>query len=224
MLAPKFPEPSPLILGGEKYEYTLNLRRIANNSINIHIFESEQTAAPLALRIIKNIKTNEIEFTLKCYPQEAKTVKDLATCISIYNDVIDGKGKIDGQELLTKILNIKKFDANIVNFWVKVMKIADELGLEFVPTNDNISKFTLLKVESIYQNLINHIPVRSIREINYLEEKEHGDEAINFSELVGKCIGLLYETVEQFDLFGNRFKLYELVGICDTVIDSIIPN
>lgn len=44
---------------------------------------------------------------------------------------------------------------------------------------------------------------------------------VNIEEMVGKCIGLTFETVEEFDFFGNHFKLYELVGISNGVIKKV---
>lgn len=37
MQAPAFPAPFPITLCGEVYEYTLNISRVANNSINVYI-------------------------------------------------------------------------------------------------------------------------------------------------------------------------------------------
>lgn len=225
MQAPKFPAPFPITLGGEVYEYTLNLSRVANNSINIHVYESDQTDAPISVRIRVNTKNNDIHFNMHCNPQAAQTVKDLAICLSIYNDFIDGKGKLNGKHLPNEKPEARKFDFNLVNFWVKVMEIANLLEVDFVPTEESISQFTAYNVERVYQNLINHTPVISLSNIDTLEENDHNDDdAVCLSELVGKCIGLTYETVEQFDFFGNRFELHELVGICNAAIENVIPN
>lgn len=225
MQAPKFPAPFPITLGGEVYEYTLNLSRVANNSINIHVYESDQTDTPISVRIRVNIKNNDIQFNMDCNPQAAQTVKDLAICLAIYNDFIDGNGKINGKYLPNEKPGTKKFDLKLVNFWVKVMEIANLLGVDFVPTEGSISQFTAYNVERVYQNLINHTPIRSLNNIDTLEENDHSDDdAVCLSELVGKCIGLAYETVEQFDFFGNRFELHELVGICNAAIESVIPK
>lgn len=224
MQAPKFPPPFPITLGGEVYEYTLNLSRVANNSINIHVYESEQTENPIWVQICKNIKNSDIQFNMNCNPQAAKTVKDLATCLAIYNDFIDGKGKINSNNLPTKKTGIKKFDLKLVNFWVKVMKIAEVLEVDFVPTEENISQFTAYNVERVYQNLINRIPVRSLGNVDSLEENKNDDGAFCISEMVGKCIGLVYEKIEHFDFFGNSFELPELVGICNAEIESVIPK
>lgn len=224
MQAPKFPAPFPITLGGEVYEYTLNLSRVANNSINIHVYESEQTEAPISVQFRINIKNNTMQFNMNCNPQAAKTVKDLATCIAIYNDYIDGKGRLNGKALSNKKQKIKKFDSKFVNFWVKVMEIANKLELNFVPTDENIDQITVYNIERVYQNLINRLPVRSLGNVDSLEENEHDDGAVCISKMVGKCIGLVYEKIEHFDFFGNRFELHELVGICDAVIGSVIPK
>lgn len=190
-----------------------------------YIYKSEQTESPISVQICENIKNSDIQFNMNCNPQAAKTVKDLATCLAIYNDFIDGKGKINGKNLPNKKTGIKKFDSKLVSFWVKVMEIANMLEVDFIPTEENISQFTVFNVERVYQNLINHTPIRSLSNIDSLEENEHNDDdAVCLSELVGKCIGLVYEKIEHFDFFGNRFELHELVGICDAVIDRVIPK
>lgn len=223
MIPPKFPDPIPVTIGGGVYEYGLILSRIANNSINTQVYESDHSNKPISVRICVNTSNNDIQFTMSCKPQIAKKVKDLAISLSIYNDFIDGKGKFNGNIIPNENPEMKKFDSNLVNFWVKVMEISNKLELEFVPSSENISELTVFNVERVYQNLINGTPVRSLKNIETLEVSEQ-DDGVCLNDLIGKCFGIAYETVEHFDFFGNRFELHELVGVCDAVIDSAISK
>ena len=220
----KFPAPSAIVLSGGGYEYSLNISRVKNNSINIQVYESEKIGNPISIHLSRNIKNNEIEFSLNCNPQAAKTVKELATCMTIYNDFIDGKGKINGRAI-PGVGYGKKIDSVLIAFWTKVMKIAIELGVDFVPTDEKISQFTVCSVERVYQNLVNHIPVRDPENVvNVLKVNEFRDASVCLDELVGTCIGFAYEAVEEFEFFGNHFKLQELVGISNAVIESVTPK
>lgn len=217
----KFPPPFAIKISGKEYECSLNFSRVANNSINIHVYETEQTGNPLSIRLCHNIKNNEIQFSMNCNPQAAKTVKELATCASIYNDFIDGRGKINGLAI-PRDEKGKKFADSFVAFWEKVMKISDKLGVEFVSTNEEIGQYMVYSVERVYQNLVNHLPTKDFENtISSLKVGERIEGDVDLDELVGKCIDFSFETVEEFDFFGNQFNLYELVGICNGVIKKV---
>lgn len=224
ILPHKFTPPTALIISGQDYEYSINVSRVANNSTNILMYESEQTGKPISIQIRKDINSDDVELCVNCNPQEAKTVKELAICVSIYNDFIDGKGKIDGINV-PKDEQSKPFDTEFVSFWVKVMKIANELGVDFIPTDENISRSKFCCVEQVYQNLVNKNPVRDCEKvINSIVMKEFSENEIVLDDLIGKSMEFYFETDEEFDFWGNRFKLHQLIGISDVIVERVAEN
>ena len=137
---------------------------------------------------------------------------------------LEGKGYLAGHELGIKPngKKIKPFDKGSIVFWKKVLEIEEYLGVSFSPPQDDVKFETMCLVETLYQNLINKMPVIDKEVINsinggfeWLKTKEE------IEEMMGKPIYLEFEAATIVELFGVELKLPALLGIFNSVFAGL---
>lgn len=114
----------------------------------------------------------------------------------------------------------KVFDKDSIAFWKKVLAIEEYLGVAFKPPLDDVEFETMCLVETLYQNLINKIPVIDKGVINTING-EFSKTKKEIDELTGKPIYFEFEATSNVELFEAKFELLALVGIFNAVFAGV---
>lgn len=216
----KFPDPFPVTLGCEKHQTTVTVKRVPNNSVSIAAFESDKNKA-IYIKYFIDLAKNAMTFSMSINTTKAKTIKDIVSVISIYNAFIEGKGTFNSIafNIHLEADQVKKIDPRMLCFWEKLLKIEAVLGVSFVPPHENIDSDSIYIVEQLYQNLINHKPVRDKDKIDSISNNwEFSNPDKDLKDLVGKSIVFQFEATENIELFGVKLQLPALVGIFNSVV------
>lgn len=218
-----FGETFKLTVGCEKYTEELIVSRMPNESIHIAKFESKKDD-PLYLQYQIDKKNETFKANISYNLKYAKTIKDVVKSVSIYNAFLKGNGYLEGQKINTNIFGNEKkmFDEKSIFFWEKVLKIEKYLKVSFTPPRDDVKSDTMCLVETLYQNLINKIPVRDKKVIEAID----GDEGSLITkeethELLEKPIYLEFETMVKEELFGVELEFPAMVGIFNAMLKKI---
>lgn len=221
---PGLPAPFEIKVGCDKYERTLKVSRVPNNSISTWAFESEKED-PLCLKYFADMETHRMTLNISLNLEKAKCVKDIVESTSIYNAYLDGKGILLGQKLYGKLKtdNAKKFNEKSILFWERVLKIEEFLEVSFIPPKDNVDSHTICLVEQLYQNLIHKIPVRDNQKINHIDgEWDFNDIGNDMRESIGKPFFFEFETMSELDLLGVKIELPSLICVFDASLQDCI--
>ena len=220
MYPQKFPEPFQIKIGCNKYERTLLVKRIPNDSVSIAAFESDKDA-PFYIQYFIDIKKQTLKLNVSFNIAKAKTIRDIVESTSIYNAFLDGKGTILGKALDVKLDSsaAKRFDDNSIVFWEKVLQVEEHLKISFIPPQKDVDFDTICLVEQLYQNLINQLPTRSSQLINSIDANWNFDSPQkSIKEIIGLPIFFEFEVISQIELFGVTMKLPSLLGIFNSVL------
>lgn len=216
----KFPGPFPVTLECKNYQTTVIVKRVPNNSVSIAAFESDKNNA-IYIKYFIDLAKNTMTFSMSINTTKTKTIKDTISVISIYNAFIEGKGTFNNIpfNISLETDNVKKIDQRTLRFWEKILKIEEVLDVSFVPPHGNIDSDSIYMVEKLYQNLINHKPVRDKDKIDSISNKwEFSNPDKDLKDLVGKSIVFQFEATENIELFGVKLELPALVGIFNSVV------
>lgn len=219
MTPPPFPKPFPLKVGCAEYERELLVTRTPNDSVNIATFESEKDA-PLWISYRVNEDKQHLSVSMSFNLANAKTIRDIVESTRIYNAYLDGKGYLCGKPLETKLCSkeTKRFKDSSAEFWEKVLKIEEHLGVAFTPPNEDVDFDTICLVEQLYQNLICMVPIRDVGKPETLDGEW---ETINEEEIkksMGNRVYFEFDATRKTELFGVKLTLYGLLGIVDAVL------
>lgn len=225
MTPPPFPKPFRLKVGGAGYERELLVTRTPNDSVNIATFESEADA-PFRICYRVDEEKHQLSVSMTFNLTYAKTIRDIVESTRIYNAYLDGRGYLCGQPLETKLCGegAKRFKDSTAEFWEKVLKIEEHLGVTFTPPNEDVDFDTICLVEQLYQNLINMVPIRDTGKPETLDGEW---ETINEEEIkksMGSRIYFEFDATMKAELFGVRFTLYGLLGIVDAVLTDFCKH
>lgn len=212
MLPPKFDEKIELKLGDGKYERMVHIIRVPNNSINVLSFESKKDE-PLKVNYSFDKSTNNITMNISFDLNLAKTIKDMVESVFIYNAFVDGKGYIGGNLLSLKINNnkCKKYDKRSAVFWEKVLKIEKELGVEFVPPQENLDYNKILEIEELYQSLVLKRPFKARTHIDTLDYKIDPNKKNEIEEYLDKTLFFQFNSIYTGSILDCEVKLQALV-------------
>lgn len=216
----KLPEPFTVKLGCPKYSKDVSIKRVPNNSVSVAAFESNKNDV-INIKYFVDIANKTIKFNMSINATQAKTFRDIVIATSIYNAFIDGEGTFNNQPFSIRLdtEKAKKFDQKTILFWEKILKIEDALGVLFVPPLENIDLNSIYLVERLFQNLINHRPVRDINKIDSIDTKwDLNNPDMDLDNLIGKAIVLQFEVTENIELFGVKLQLPALTGIFNSVV------
>ena len=209
MFPAAFPKPFSLTVGNGKYERTLRIRRVHNESINIAAFESEKENALYISYYVdekQNRMTMNVSLNLTC----AHTVRDIVEAASIYNSSLDGKALIGGKPFET---DAQGFDQSSLEFWEKVLRIEDELGVSFTPPHRDVKFDEMCVAEQLYQNLIRGLPIRDTMRIDSIDGAWNPANEKNIRKSIGQPMLFEFTAVRGIELFGVELELPCLMRI-----------
>lgn len=216
----KFPPPFRLNVGCKKYKRELLVSRVANNSVNIIEFKSDEQD-PLVIHLFINKKNSSATMNISFNLFRAKTIRDIVESTSIYNAYIAGEGTMMDESfqgvLKGKVTN--KFDDSSIAFWEKVMKIEKILNIKFSPPKENVDFETICLVEKLYQNLIRKTPTRSDYILNSLD----GNGSVMADDIKEhQMMSIFFElaSTSKFELFGVELELPTLIGLFNYAISE----
>ncbi len=223
--APPFPKPFTIQVGCEKYTRTLTVSRIANESVNVMLFESEKEA-PLYVKFQLNDITNEMTFHISYNLKFAKTIRDIVETTMICNAFCEGNGFLCGQPLESNLIGDKpqQYHKDSAMFWEKVLQIESALNLTFIPSEEDIDYETACLVEQLYQNIIKGVPTRKSEKIDSLDGKWDLTSEIDIKDSIGKPLFFEFEVTAKIELFGVEFELPSLIGVFNAVLSDYIDN
>ena len=174
----------------------------------------------LKIKYFVDYTKNTFDFKISYDLGKAKTIKDIIETTSIYNSFLNGDGMIFGERLKTQKISedIKRFDSNNLLFWKKVLAVEEKLKVRFHPNIDEINNDLINFVERIYQNLINHIPVKNYDVINSVDTQLVDNTEVHKS--IGKPLFFEFEFNYEIELFGIKIVLPGLMNIFNSIISK----
>lgn len=220
-----FPPAFSLSIGCEKAIFELTINRVANNSVDIMAFESQNDHC-LSVKYYFNPKTNSFSITINIMPKYAVTVKEIIDSIEIYNAFIDGKGIIAGTVIETKLetSEASRYDSEALEFWTKVYELENKLRVTFAPPFVDIDFEDVCNIEEIYQNIINKLPIRKNIIINSITSEWAFSKDDTANETLGKPIYFEFEGTSSFEVSGQKIELPCIVGIFNAVLSKYEKN
>lgn len=214
-----FGKPFELKIGCDEYERKLLISRVPTESTHIATFESEKEA-PLYLKYHMDEENKTLTANISYNLKYATSIRDIVESTSIYNAYLEGRGYLESVKIQVKENKKKVFDKDSIVFWKKVLAIEEYLGVAFKPPLDDVEFETMCLVETLYQNLINKIPVIDKGVINTING-EFSKTKKEIDELTGKPIYFEFETTSNVELFEAKFELPALVGIFNAVFAGV---
>lgn len=221
MFPAPFPEPFHIKVGCAEYERDVLVSRVPHDSTNISAFES-QKEAPLCISYTFNPDSNCLSMNMTFNFSYAKTIRDIVESTRIYNAYLDGKGYICGHPLTSKLAgdNARKFEEASAEFWEKVLKIEEHMGVSFIPPQEDVDYDAICLVEHLYQNLIQKVPIRETEKPDTLDGIWTTKSEEDIKSYIGSAVYFEFQASRVFDLFGAKFTLHGLVGIINAVLSG----
>lgn len=218
MIPPKFGSPFSLEVGCENYKEILSVKRVANDSIDIRSFESEESA-PLIIKYSLNTTTQSLSLSVKLEISNAKTISDIVTAAEIYNAFILGKGYFVRRDfpISQEIGNATMYDRRSIVFWKKVICIEKALNISFIPPKTPIDNSIVVQVEELYQNLIESAPVKTHIDVSSLSGKTEPQKS-DFSTEDKTSILFILSDYVSFNLFGKDLNLPALMMVFNSKV------
>jgi len=213
MIPDAFPEPFSIAIGNGKYERTLQIMRVPNESISVAVFESKKEDV-LCISYYIDEKRHHMTMNVSFDLTYAYTIRDIVEATSIYNSLIDGEAFVGKERFATKLVgtDIHKFDQHSLEFWEKVLCIEEHLGVSFRPQHRDIQFDEMCTVEELYQNLICSIPIRDVKRIDAIDGVcDFINEKV--CESIGKPLLLEFTAIRRIELFNVKLELPCLLRI-----------
>lgn len=217
-----FPEPFKISIGGNGYEREITVSRVANNSVHVSAFQSDNEE-PLVIKYWLDDSQNSFSFNISLNIEYAQNVKDIVESVSIYNAFIDGQGFLNGNSLLANVTseNAKKYDEKSIEFWKRVLRIEEIIDVSFVPPNEELSFDSICLVEQLFQSLVNYIPTRDKQNIESISgELKDGEKIEDMKVSVNQPMFFEFEATTKLSLFDTEIELPAIIGVCDAVISN----
>ena len=221
----KFPPPFSLTVGvaDGTYSRTLTVSRIPNESVHIAVFQSKENE-PLMIKYSIDEKKQKLNMNITFNLKYAKTIRDVVESTMIYNAYLSGNALLGGAplEITTYNATTNKFDLKSALFWEKVLKIEDCLGVSFVPPKEDVQNDDIILVEELYQNLIHHVPIRDTQKLTSIGGNWDFDNTNrDVKDSVGLAVFFQFHSIVDVELFGVKFSLPILTGVCNARIKEI---
>lgn len=214
-----FPDKFPITIGTNGASITVEVARKPNFSVKTKVYETVQEKC-LYVRYSWDSDTNKFLFTIKVRVDKAESVNEILESMIIYNAFLDGKGYIAGSAIHSKLVTKEdsKYDRDALRFWEKVRKIETILDISFSPPFVNFDMDTVYLVETLYQSLEMHNPVRKNTTINTIDSQWDKSKDQIAKHNKGKQIFFEYIDENTFEIFGKSIKLHCLVGVFNAVL------
>lgn len=214
-----FPAPFSVEVASPKYKRTLNIHRVANPSVDISKYESENNE-PLVLTYYMNSSTKTVSLTASLKLNNARTIQDIVEAVSIYNAFIDGIASIAGTTMRRGVTNSEenKFNEESIVFWEKVMEIEKILDISFVPPKNDIDYKTMCLIEQLYQSLVHQKSTRESRRTTSISGEWNSDMDHQLDGRIGKKQFMIFAGEQKQKLLGVDFVVYLIAGQCNAII------
>lgn len=201
-----FPGPFSLEIGDQTYKRVLRFSRIPHDSISERAFESIQEV-PLHMKYFVDDKKNTLRFRISYNLAYAKSIRDIVESLCIFNSFLEGNGYLNQYKLNSnnEQAREKKVKESILKFWKKVLAVEEILEMHFTPSEKELNFETTCLVETLYQNLVHKIPIRSNGKIDTLEGVWKEDK--NLKDSIGTTLCFEFFDDTNIELFGQTFKL-----------------
>lgn len=220
-----FPPAFTIKIGNETTKIELSIKRIPNDSLDTMAFKSDDSKC-LSIIYYLNLDIHLFSMTMNISLDKANTVQEIIEAIEIYNAFIEGKGyifeSIIDAQLDTK--NASKYDDEALEFWKKVKKLEDVLGVDFDPHGSELEFNDVCDIEEVYQNLINKAPIRHNTSINTITSKWEFQKDGIADDTLGKPIYFEFDDRSTVKLFGQKIELPCIVGIFNAVLSRYEKN
>ena len=221
----RFAPPFSLSIGSEKYSRILQIKRVPHNSIHTQAFESDKNS-PLLFSYQINTLEEKMSLSISFNLDAAHSIRDYVESLAIYNAFIDGKGYI-GKSPLPSVLvgkQVKKYDESSLSFWEKVLQVENVLGVSFTPPREDVTFDTICFVEQLYQNLINHNPIRDTNKIDTIDGKWTIERQQDIQESIGSSMLFEFEATIAHTLFGIELSLPCLLMVFNSKLTEVIQE
>lgn len=220
-----FPDKFPITIGTNGASITVEVARKPNLSVKTKVYETIQEKC-LYVRYSWDSDTNKFLFTIKVRVDKAESVNEILESMIIYNAFLDGKGYIAGSAIHSKLVTKEdsKYDRNALCFWEKVKKIETILDIAFSPPFVNFDMDTVYLVETLFQSLEMHNPVRKNTAINTIDSYRDESKDQIATQNLGKQIYFEYIDEYTYELFSKTITLYCLVGVFNAVFADYHTN
>lgn len=217
-----FPGPFSLTIGNGKYERTLRIRRVPNESISVAAFESEKESV-LHTSYYVDEKRHHMTMSISFNLTYAHTVRDMVEATSIYNSFLDGKGFMGGKPFESKLVgaDVHKFDQSSLEFWEKVLCVEDCLSVSFTPPHRDVEFDEMCIVEQLYQNLIQTKPIRDMKRIDSIDGAWDLTSEKDIRESIGQPLFFEFTALRSIELFGVELELPCLLRIFNAILAGL---
>lgn len=220
---PKFPKPFSLTVGDGTYSRVLTMTRIPNESVHVAVYQSKEDE-PLMIQCSIDEKNQKLNMNVNFNLKYAKTIRDVVESTMIYNAYLSGNALLGGAplDIISYDDTATKFDLKSALFWEKVLKVEECLGVNFVPPMDDVQNDDIVLVEELYQNLINYVPIRDTQKLTSIGGNwDLNDANRDIKDSIGLAIFLQFHSIVDAELFGVKFSLPILTGVCNARIKEI---
>lgn len=218
-----FPPAFTIQIGNESNKIELSVKRIPNNSLDTMAFKSDDSKC-LSIIYYLNPDKHYLKMTMNIMISKAKTVQEIIDSIEIYNAFIEGKGYIFSSLISSGLGNANRYDDEALEFWKKVKKLEDKLGVSFDPHGSELEFDDICDIEEIYQNIINITPIRRNANINSITSKWDLRKDDIAKDTLGKPIYFEFVGKSTVKLFGQDIELPSIVGIFNALLANYEKN
>lgn len=205
---PAFPPKDTIKLSNDEYEKELTIERVPNLSIKYYKYEAYCKGISIIMSIPFSNSDNAL-FKISYNIDEIKSYKELIECLSLYNSVIKGEGKLNNYELKHQNVGAKGVSDELIVFLKKVQSIENHLNCKFDLYAGDISYGMAREVEGLYQNLIEKKPIKNYKKIDSITF----DDDPNKTASEEKSYYLLYQTILKKEVLGIELELPTIVSI-----------
>lgn len=219
----KFPEPFSLTVGNGIYSRVLTVTRIPNESVHVATYQSKENES-LMIKYSIDEKNQKLNMSIAFNLNFAKSIRDIVESTMIYNAYLSGHAMLEGVplDIMTYDVTTTKFDYKSTLFWEKVLKIEDCLSVSFAPPKEDVQNDDIILVEELYQNLINHVPVRDTQTLASIGGNwDFNETNRDIKDSVGLAVFFQFHSIISAELFGVKFSLPCLTGVCNARIKEI---
>lgn len=195
-------------LSNNKYIKEMTFERVPYKSIKYMKFKAYSKGLYMTMLIPFSDSINA-SFTISYNINDLNNYKELIKCISIYDSIIKGEGKINNVILKPSTITNNADHNELLLFLNKVELVEEHLGCNFELFAGDISFGFAREIEGLYQNLIKKSPVKNYNKI----ESITFDDEPRIESSSDKRYVLLYKTEISKDILGVPLLLPTIVCV-----------
>lgn len=214
----KMNEQIAIKMSGAKEDIVLIFKRIADNSIDWKVFESEKDKA-IRFLVKINIKEHKMIYSVSYDLGKAKSIEEALMVADIYNSFASGEGKMNDVPILIdqEKMAEKAFSAEQILFWEKMLALERKLSIKLNPFRENITDKDVYVGEILYRTLVCKIPVRVRENIISVDGKGNVKKAKEEFSL-SRPMAFYFEDHSKAELFKTDIALRGIKAIYNCII------